>query len=55
MAAIVCLLPMSLSAQDVPANTDGPTMGWSSWNTYGVNINESLIKRQAQAMVSKGD
>ena len=33
---------------------DGPTMGWSSWNTYGVNINESLIKRQADAMVSKG-
>ncbi len=29
-------------------------MGWSSWNTYGVNINETLIKRQANAMVSKG-
>ena len=29
-------------------------MGWSSWNTYGVNINEALIKRQADAMVSKG-
>ena len=33
---------------------DGPTMGWSSWNTYGVNINETLIKQQAQAMVGKG-
>lgn len=33
---------------------DAPTMGWSSWNTYGVNISESLIKRQADAMVSKG-
>ena len=33
---------------------EGPTMGWSSWNTYGVSINESLIKRQADAMVSKG-
>ena len=52
--AFVSLLPRSLAAQDVPANTDGPTMGWSSWNTYGVNINESLIKQQAQAMVSKG-
>jgi hypothetical protein len=38
----------TLSAQN------GPTMGWSSWNTYGVNINENLIKRQADAMVSKG-
>ena len=33
---------------------NGPTMGWSSWNTYGVNINETLIKRQANAIVSKG-
>ena len=33
---------------------NGPTMGWSSWNTYGVNINEALIKRQADAMMSKG-
>ena len=32
----------------------GPTMGWSSWNTYGVNINDALIRRQADAMVSKG-
>ena len=32
----------------------GPTMGWSSWNTYGVNINEALIKSQADAIVSKG-
>lgn len=47
---MVCLMAMvtSLMAQN------GPTMGWSSWNTYGVNINESLIKRQADAMVSKG-
>jgi hypothetical protein len=36
------------------AAQDGPTMGWSSWNTYGVNISETLIKRQADAMVSKG-
>ncbi len=32
----------------------GPTMGWSSWNTYGVKINEDLIKSQADAMVDKG-
>lgn len=33
---------------------DPPTMGWSSWNTYGFRINEGLIKSQASAMVSKG-
>lgn len=31
-----------------------PVMGWSSWNTYRVNINETLIKKQADAMVSQG-
>ena len=41
----------SVSAEETP---EGPTMGWSSWNTYGVNINESLIRRQASAMVTKG-
>ena len=40
--------PLLLAAQT------GPTMGWSSWNTYGVNISESLIKRQADALVSNG-
>ena len=31
-----------------------PTMGWSSWNTYRVNISDSLIMRQADAMVQRG-
>ena len=43
----------------VMANHEGvpverPTMGWSSWNTYRVNISDSLIMRQADAMVEKG-
>lgn len=47
-------LSSPLSAQSMVGNTDGPTMGWSSWNTYGVNISERLIRDQASAMVSKG-
>lgn len=31
-----------------------PLMGWSSWNTYGLDINEQLIKEQADAMVTSG-
>lgn len=31
-----------------------PTMGWSSWNTFGLNISEKTIKDQAYAMRSKG-
>lgn len=33
---------------------NSPTMGWSSWNTYRVNISDKLIKKQADAMVSTG-
>ena len=39
---------MQLAAQN------GPTMGWSSWNTFELNISESIIKGQADAIVSKG-
>jgi len=31
-----------------------PLMGWASWNQYSVNISESIIKAQADAMVSTG-
>ena len=31
-----------------------PIMGWSSWNTYRINISDTLIKKQADAMVAKG-
>lgn len=28
-----------------------PLMGWASWNNYRININEDIIKSQADAMV----
>ena len=31
-----------------------PTMGWSSWNTFALNINEELIRQQADAMHNTG-
>ena len=31
-----------------------PIMGWSSWNTYGFQINDSLVRTQADAMVDLG-
>lgn len=31
-----------------------PPMGWNSWNKYGCNINETLIKNMADNMVSSG-
>lgn len=31
-----------------------PPMGWNSWNTFGANINEQLIKEMTDALVSTG-
>ncbi|CCX63166.1 alpha-galactosidase [Bacteroides sp. CAG:598] len=57
-SALYALSIFLLSAISADAQTiqpvEPPIMGWSSWNTYRININESLIKRQAEAMVSLG-
>jgi alpha-galactosidase len=31
-----------------------PPMGWNSWNKFGCNINEAIVRAQADAMVSSG-
>jgi alpha-galactosidase len=31
-----------------------PQMGWNSWNHFGCNINENLIKQTADLLVSTG-
>ncbi len=41
-------------ALSLNAQVETPTMGWSSWNTFLVNISEDIIKGQADAMVSQG-
>lgn len=46
----VATLSLTAQAQSGPA----PIMGWSSWNTYRVNISDSLIMRQADALVATG-
>ena len=46
-------MALALSATAICAQNEGPTMGWSSWNTFGLNINETLIKQTANSMVSK--
>lgn len=37
-------------------NTIGqtPALGWNSWNTFGCNVSETLIKEMADAMVASG-
>ena len=31
-----------------------PPLGWNTWNTFGCNINEALIRQMADVMVSNG-
>lgn len=50
-----CLLLLASFFTTVTAqNTNTPMMGWSSWNTFRVHINEELIKETADAMVNRG-
>lgn len=39
---------------DKPVRPQTPIMGWSSWNHFRININEDIIKKQADYMVSTG-
>ncbi len=50
--AIVIILSQSVMAQK--RNFLPPTMGWSSWNTFALNINEEVICGQADEMVKLG-
>ena len=47
-----------LSALPVKASDNGlaltPPMGWNSWNKFGCNVSEDLLKSMADAMVSSG-
>ncbi len=31
-----------------------PQLGWNNWNSFGCNVNESLIRQTADVMVSSG-
>ena len=52
LAAAAFFCSLNTNAQSF--ENDAPTMGWSSWNTFGVNISEAIIKNQANVMKTKG-
>ncbi|MFF5289498.1 glycoside hydrolase family 27 protein [Paractinoplanes globisporus] len=51
-ALTVVSAPAAQALENGVART--PPMGWNSWNTFGCNINETLIRQMADAMVSSG-
>ena len=44
MILLVLCLPISVEAKKFEGLAPTPPMGWNSWNTFGTNINEKLIK-----------
>src|SRR4051794_8833990 len=58
MLAVAMLLAITAFGSPAQALENGvartPPMGWDSWNTFGCNINETLIRQMADAIVSSG-
>ena len=52
IAALLCATPAAGQKAEGLALT--PPMGWNSWNHYGCDIDETLIRRTADALVSSG-
>ena len=55
--AVAARAAMLLDAAKIPPTNDPkirPLMGWSSWNTFGVAISESIILETARAMATNG-
>src|ERR1700732_2549052 len=55
LIAVLSLLiaPALLAAQDRPLAST-PPMGWNSWNKFGCNVSEDLVRQMADAMVKSG-
>jgi alpha-galactosidase len=50
----VCLLGTSAFAQKFEGLAKTPQLGWNSWNKFGCNVSEQMIRETADAMVSSG-
>jgi alpha-galactosidase len=54
LTALLLLTPAIAFAQKAPGLALTPPMGWNSWNRYGCQIDQALIEKTADAMVSSG-
>jgi alpha-galactosidase len=57
-AFLLAFLITTAVAQEVPAIDKNlaltPPMGWNSWNKFGCNVNEDMIRQMADGMVKSG-
>lgn len=52
--AVFVLLNGHAEAQKFEELAQTPPMGWNSWNHFGCNVTEALIRETAESMVSSG-
>jgi len=53
LVMLILVAPIKTSAQESGLALT-PPMGWNSWNKFGCNVSEKLIKEMADAMVTSG-
>lgn len=54
VAASLCLLVAPVQAKKFEHLAQTPPMGWNSWNNFGCDVDEQLIRQTADKMVSTG-
>ena len=54
LVALMALSASVVQAQKFEGLAKTPQMGWNSWNKFGCNVSEQLIRETADAMVSSG-
>ena len=54
LLVVALLIPASASAQKFEDLAATPPMGWNSWNHFGCDVDEKLIRETAEAMISSG-
>ena len=54
MLLVVSLLLAGAPARAADSLAATPPMGWNSWNKFGCNVSESLLRATADALVSTG-
>ncbi len=54
LALTHAISPQPSQAQATPAVAATPPMGWNSWNKFGCNVSDKLIREIADAVVSTG-
>src|SRR6184192_1562990 len=55
--AILFQFPTAVLAQQVPVSAGlalTPPMGWNTWNKFGCNVSDELVRGMADAMVKSG-